>query len=283
MKRRTLRMGLVALIATWTLSPSWLKADQGWTAQVEHLLLDPTISDSGVDRIFYFGGLPSASDQFGSIDSSLQYSTRLTLAAEGGKGGGAQLRWFRFDQDPSYTGVVEESPTVLLNGGLNLNLDSLDFELTQRGRFGLWDWLVTGGARYANYSLREQDINFEDLSDFAWSGSTGVEFEGAGPTLSVLGERPVGSSGISIFGRARTALLFGDTDMFSAFRSGGVYRIEDVVQVWEIQFGTNVNRRYESFDVLGGIFWEAQRWDSDSDLLGDLALHGFGVTTGLRY
>ena len=36
-------------------------------------------------------------------------------------------------------------------------------------------------------------------------------------------------------------------------------------------------------DLNLGIFWEAQRWDSDSNYLGDLALHGLSLLAGVGF
>ncbi len=281
----------VRLVFTLALCPSFLaatsvtaRADQGWQAKVDLLLLAPKISETGVKNIFYYDGLASSSEESGNIESEIEFAQRVTLGYEGSGLGGAQIRWFTFDQELPYVGLVEESPPVSLSGGVNLDVDAIDAELTQRGSFGTWNWLATAGARYARLSLREQQINFEDLDDIVWFGSTGVQFEGAGPTVSVSGTRPVLADGFAIFGGARTALLYGDTDLFSAFRSGGVYsNPNDFVQVWEIQLGTQMNKRFESLDLLTAVFWEAQRWDSDSDLLGDIGFHGFGVQTGIQY
>lgn len=264
--------------------PQNVRGDEGWNARVEHLLLAPTISSDTVRNIFYFGNLPSSTEESGDIESELKYAQRLILGYEGSAGGGAQVRWFTFDQDLQYVGQVNEGPVVSLFGDANLDVDAIDAELSQRGEFGIWDLFVTAGARYSNLSLREQAINFEALSDIVWFGSTGFEFQGAGPTLSIAGERQIGNTGTSFFARGRSSLLFGDTELFSAFRSGGSYVSNDEsLLVWELQLGSNIERRFETFDLLTGIFWEAQKWDSDNNTLGDIAFHGFGVTTGLRY
>ncbi|MCA9127638.1 MAG: hypothetical protein KDB22_11155 [Planctomycetales bacterium] len=260
------------------------QAAEGLTAEVEHLLLAPKLSDVGVQNIFYLEDLLNSVQEFGSITSDTSYAQRLVLAYEGDNAGGAQIRWFTFDQDLDYSGVVEETPIVNLTGGVNLDVDAIDAEFTQRGEFHVWNWFATAGARYARLALREDSINFEDLIDTIWFGSTGVEFEGVGPTASVRGQRHIGKSGFSLFGSGRMSLLFGDTERFSAFRAGGSYvNPNEMVQVWELQMGSRFERRLQNFDLLTGIFWEAQRWDSDSNLLGDLGFHGFGVNTGLRY
>lgn len=271
---------LVSLLANLNTT----RADDGWQAQVDQLLLAPKISQVGVGNIFYYEDLANSSEEFGTLGSDLDYSQRVSVGYEGAQGGGAQIRWFSFDQDLQYTGQALETPPVTLVGSTNLDVDAIDVEFIQRGAFRVWDILGTAGVRYGRLSLREQDINFEDLIDTIWFGSTGVDFEGAGPTISLQGKRRIGTSGVSLFGNGRTALLFGDTERFSAFRTGGSYlNPDDVVQVWEVQVGSRFERSMDTIDLFGGIFWEAQRWDSESNLLGDLSFNGFGVTTGIRY
>ena len=285
MKRTNKWLAAVATVAScvW-MSPT--QADEGLYSTIDLLFLSPKISNVGIGNIFYYDDAPSLIDQDGAIDSSeLDFSQRVTVGYEGDQGGGVQVRWFTFDNTVDYTGFGDEGGgQIPLFGGLNIDVDAIDAEIVQRGSFRVWDWIATAGARYARVSIREEDINFEALTDTIWFGSTGVQFEGAGPTVSVGGEREVIWEGFSIFSRGRTALLYGDTDLFSAFRSGGAYsNPNDFVQVWEIQIGVQMEREYENIDCLLGIFWEAQRWDSDSQLLGDLGFHGLGVRTGFEY
>lgn len=288
MTSRCARTALLGLAALLVAAPA--RGDEGWYGGIDFLFLSPKVSDNGVRNLFYLDGLPSAVSYGGSISSPLQFAQRLYVGYEGDCGGGLQARWFTFDNQLDYNGVVDEGggPIALL-GGTQLDLDSVDLELTQRGQFAAWDWLGTAGVRIADVSLRENAINFEDLADFVWAGSTGVQFQGAGPTMSVQGNRPILFDGFSLVGRARVALLFGDTDWWTAFpswlgASGGRYTIhDDFVQVWELQFGAEHEKQFENFDLVTGIFWEAQRWESDSNFLGDLAFHGFGVRTGIEY
>jgi hypothetical protein len=259
-------------------------ADEGMYAGVDLLFLSPKISDQGVANIFYYGDLPTLNRVGGTLDSDLQFAQRVWLGYEGDQGGGVRLRWFTFDNDLNYVGQAENGSVFPLAGTANLDVDALDVELTQCGDFGTWQWLASGGVRYGRASLRENDINFETTPDFVWAGRTGYEFEGAGPTVNVEGHRPILADGVSIFGRGRTALLYGDLNLWSAFDSNGVYRIHDeFVQVWEIQFGTEIERSFDACDLVARIFWEAQRWDSDSGFLGDLGFHGFGTSIGLEY
>jgi len=276
---------LLVMLAFTALATPMVRAEQGFFSTYEHLFLDSKISNQGTQRVFYVGRFNSLTESEGGIESPLEYASRLTVGYEGRSGCGIQARWFSFDEDQTYTGRVREGGLWIdITGGTTLEVEAVDFELSQRGRFGVWDWLATGGVRYVDLGLQEQEINFEVLSDFAWSGNTGYEFEGTGPTFSLMGLRNIGQTGLSVYGRGRTALLFGDLEHASAFRTSGRYTVADeFMQIWEFQLGANFEANLGCVDLLSGIFWETQRWDSDSDLFGDLAFNGFGVTTGIRF
>ncbi len=287
--KRSFRWILAAALVASGLLGSTTRADEGFYAGVDLLFLSPKFGNLSLPNVFYgYGdGQANVESASGSTSSELDFAQRVIMGYEGDQGGGVQLRWFTFDNNVRYNGAVEHQVDglVTLSGLLNIDVDAIDAEFTQRGQFRVWDWLATAGARYARVAIREDgvnDIDWEDFSDTVWFGSSGVQFEGAGPTVSAQGTRPILTDGLSFFGRARTALLYGDVEQFSAWRAGGAVTIPDeFVQVWEIQAGLQMEREYESFDLLAGIFWEAQRWDSD--LLGGLAFHGFGVHTGIGY
>lgn len=281
--KRTVSLAAAVAVAVGLAGPS-SQAEEGLYSGVDLLFLSPKVSNQGVNRVFYYGDTPTVTNEDGSIGSDLEFAQRVYIGYEGAGGGGVQFRWFTFDNDVDYVGSVENGTVISLAGSLNLDVDAIDVEMTQSGDFRNWQWQGSGGVRWGRVSARENAINFEDVPDFVWAGSTGVEFEGAGPTFALQGKRPFLYDGLSIFGRGRTALLFGDTDIWSAFDSGGRYTLDnDFVQVWEWQLGAELECQFDAFDLVSAIFWEAQRWDSDSDFLGDLGFHGFGVRTGIEY
>ena len=123
---------------------------------------------------------------------------------------------------------------------------------------------------------------FNGIGAVVFGGPTGVDFDGVGPVFSASATRPIAGS-LHLFGRARTALLFGDIDVTPAFRSNPFTIEDEFAQVWEFQFGLSCQRDINGSTLTGGVFWEAQRWDSDSNFIGDLALHGLGLSGGLIY
>jgi hypothetical protein len=243
----------------------------GAYGDVQFLLLSPHTQTSGFDNFFYRGKPPGA-DTEGSYDSDLEPAFRFVLGADDCSGFGARVRYFRFDNDVNYTGEWENGGPVLeLSSTVDIEVDALDVELTQRGCVRCWDLGVAAGLRYGSVDIVETSDVFGGIPAAVFIGPTGVEFEGVGPTFAAEAFRPVGCTGLSIVGRARTALLFGDIDGASPFIPGGAFTVgDDFVQVWEFQFGLDYTRC-------------AQRWDSDSDSLGDLALHGLGLHAGLGF
>ena len=281
-------LAIIAMLASSILTGQ-IQADEGFYSSVDLLFLSPKLNAVGFNNIFYAESpaVPQTIDD--NTDSDLQFSQRVIVGYEGDQGGGVQVRWFSFDNDTYSAGTGEDSVNgpISIFGNLNFDLDSIDVELTQRGHFRVWDWLATAGVRYARVDIHNSSSGPFDWSGFGdalWFGLAGMEFEGAGPTVSVQGSREVIWEGFEFFGRARTALLYGDIEMDSIFRAGGgPYTINDVfAQVWEVQVGARMEHEYEAFDWVCGIFWEAQRWENDSNV-GDFALHGFGVNTGFEY
>ena len=276
---------VAALLVTTLFTTGSVQADEGVFAGVDLLFLSPKISSVGIYNIFNYDNAAVLSSD-GNFNSELQFAQRVILGYEGDQGGGVQIRWFGLDQTVSYAGVENHgSGDVALSGETIFDVDAFDVEFTQRGSFRTWDWQGTAGVRIGSLSVREDSINgidWEGFADFAWVGNAGVEFDGAGPTASVRGNREILWDGFSIFGGVRTALLFGDLEQYRYF-SGRFINPDETVQVWEMQAGIEMEHEYDSIDCILRIFWEAQRWDSESNLLGDVGLHGFGVHTGIEY
>jgi len=264
------------------------QAEEGWYAGVDLLFLSPKLNAVGFNNIFYFES-PVNQTAEGQTSAPLDFSQRVIIGYEGDQGGGMQVRWFSMDQTAYYSGVGEDSVngSIAIAGNMNFDLDSIDVDFTQRGNFDAWDWLATAGVRYARLDIHEDasdEFEWGGFADAAWFGLAGQTFEGAGPTFSVEGSRNMFWEGFSLYGRARTALLFGEIEIDSIYRTGGgPLVISDVfAQVWEFQFGFRAEHKFDACDLVYGLFWEAQRWENDSNL-GEFALHGFGVHTGIEY
>ncbi len=281
-------LAIMAMVASGGLSGQ-TRADEGLYSSVELLFLSPKLNAVGFNNIFYLESPAVPQSVDGKTGSDLEFAQRVIVGYEGDEGGGVQVRWFTYDNDAGYIGSGNDSVNgnIPIIGQLNFDLDAIDAELTQRGKFRVWDWLATAGARYARVDIHNSSsgaFDWTGFNDAAWFGLAGMEFEGAGPTVSVQGSREILWEGFEFFGNARTALLYGDLEVDSIFRvNGGPIVISDVfAQVWEVQVGVRMEHEFDVFDLVCGIFWEAQRWENDSNI-GDFALHGFGVKTGFEY
>ena len=271
----------VAMLATATGS---VLADPGYYAGVEYLLLSPQITNRGFDNIFYVGAAASVETD-GVIDDGLESGVRLTVGKEACDGFGVQFRYFHFESDFDYSGEWDGGTPILINGLVDIEANAIDIEMTQRAQFRAWDLVVSGGLRYGSVEIAQPGGLFNGIPALVFNGRSGVEFEGVGPTFSITAQRPIGNRGLSVVGRARTALLFGDIDQTYAFQGppfAGTIN-DDFVQVSEFQLGLQADRHIGNRTVNLGIFWEAQRWDSDSNALGDLGLHGLSLMAGLGY
>lgn len=250
---------------------------------VDFLLLSASIPSTGFNNIWY-REIPAGIRAEGSLDDGLQFATRLTLGYEDCSCFGGRVRWFSFDNDLGYNGLWVNGTTIPLLGTTNLDVDALDFDITQGGSFGYWKLIGSAGLRYGRVDLMENSINFEDVAAFV-AGVGGVQFEGVGPTLSLEGRRQVAGTGLSIFASGRTSLLWGDADVYTPFFIGNLLPVRDeIVQVWEIQLGVEYAKTLSNgMTAETGVFWEAQRWDSENNTLGDLSFMGLGIHAGLSY
>lgn len=273
--RAALAAGVLFSVTTFA------SAAEGVSADVQFLFLSPHTQSRGFGNNVYFG-YPNLNVASGAYDDSLQFGLRTNLAAEHCSGTGVRLRWFTFDNDISYSGA---GGAVILSGLFNMDIDALDMEITQRKDFKYWSMVASGGVRYGRVDIENMTVPFSGHASALSAGSSGVTFDGAGPTVSLEAIRPLGTSGLSLKGGLRTSLLFGETDVRSVFTVLGRTNIaNDVVQVWEFQLGGQyVTELNNGANFIVGMHWEAQRWDSDSNALGDLSLHGFGATAGITY
>lgn len=277
------RMAMVLALCALTGSVQ-ANDNAGWYARIDALLLDPSINSNGFANVFR--GVPSDTDLRGSLGGGLKGGYRLVGGKENCSGLGVNFQYFELDSSVNYNGEWEGATDFQFNGGIDLEVYAFDAEVTQRATFRHWDLVVGGGLRAGGVEIEQGGGLFIGPGTF-YGIPSGVDFDGVGPTISVAAERPLGNSGLEIVGRARASLLFGQLEQTATF-GGAAPPIfsttsDDLVQVTEIQFGMNYDRQIGSATGTFGVFWEAQRWDSDSDALGDLGLHGLSLQSGLLY
>jgi hypothetical protein len=160
------------------------------------------------------------------FDWDMEAAWDFWLQYVGSGGGGIRTRYWEFDHGvterptlgaQTNEGIVLPSPYGLSNpvfGGpeafnfdTDLEIQVIDLEALQRLRRGAWNWELSGGLRWASL---EQDyrasftIGTNTFMNFA------QDFNGIGPLLGIEGRRQLFDSRISLFGKARGAVLFGD-------------------------------------------------------------------------
>lgn len=252
-----------------------------------------------------------------------------------GSGFGWRTRYWQFDNsasrsasDPFLTGGgdgrievgLHDDPDVEVSTGNNeavatthgLQLDVLDLEIMKRRETACRSVTYSGGLRYLrmdqSYRADFVNVNTGIADDVLTSDHT---FEGLGPTLAVEGDRRLGASSFSLFGKTRGSLLLGDSSLRQAstdpqnvnapirdfFATGNSH---DLLFIGELQLGVRYERLLSSGKVLfGTLGTEFQYWPSggsgsyqngeDSDGQGadprdsDMALLGLSVSIGTKW
>ena len=202
-----------------------VSADPGYFASAELLLLAPKVNSTGFEQVFYEGVDFTSVEVEGDFDDGLEAGYRIVAGKESCDGFGVQFRYFHFDQNIGYDGLWDAGAgTVSVIGDVGVQAMAFDAEVFQRGKFRSWDTVLSGGLRYGSVEYNQPANFFNGIPAVVFAGATGLEFDGVGPTLALTGERELGY-GLSIVGRARVALLFGEIDYTPAFRSGGSFTI----------------------------------------------------------
>jgi hypothetical protein len=241
----------------------------------------------------------------------------------GDTGFGVRARWFEFDHssDVSFIGNGDQAlpflfPIGLLTADLldgaavdvlsNLNLDVWDFEATQTICHGCWTWQGSAGVRYLHISQRYDLLAGPPTSVPLQQAvfTSGHNFNGVGPTLSLEGRRAVGCTGLSFYGNARGSILFGESE-YDAVIAGGLAFDNPPVQLllssWapvsivELELGADYRvpvGMYTFFarGALVGQFWQgvgnAAAIDSSgipADRSANLGLWGTKTEVGIAY
>jgi hypothetical protein len=193
--------------------------NSSWTFGAEAAALKP------------FVGLPDG-EEF-----NYEATPRVWMGYEGASGLGTKFTYWQFD-GTNRSGLLE------------LEALSLDWDVSQRGRFQHWDIVVFGGLRYGKLGT--------DLL---------TTFEGIGPTVGAEVRRPFGDRGVAFVGNARGSILFDDS--FSD-PLGGSLR-DGSMTVWQVQLGVEWSRPiFWSNSLVVRALYESQQWEGPT-LLGLLA------------
>ncbi len=172
----------------------------------------------------------------------------------------------------------------------DIDLFTVDFELTRRGRFWGWDLLASGGVRIAGID-RALDLTIE--GEDSWLRN---DFDGAGLTFAIGARQQLGRSNLHAYGDFRGSIIFGENDfdvripaltvgdLAFAGLDGSVS--DETVMIWEIQLGLEYEQPTRFGTIIGRAGVEAQTWEVPPVLLGlgdeNVGLFGPTFSLGMR-
>ena len=175
-----------------------------------------------------------------------------------------------------------------------LESEATDLELTQQFGFASMRLLAGAGVRIASMEQRFRAEVFNAGGGLEEVVTNDLDFDGAGPTVSLLAARSLATSCFSVYGRMRGSLLIGETDQtIFEMKNAGVDQVADVARqrevltVAELAIGVQYSRplgSYAHWFLRSG--YECQAWldaggpvDSDSTI----SLDGISLAAGLDY
>ena len=194
---------------------------------------------------------------------------------------GARARWWYFRQgtDQTYSfgppnggtltvlsaaplgsAIIQNNP-VAFNITSKLQLQVADLEAVQEVAFHNWNFLFSGGLGYADItqSYNAFAFNFERLPLLS-----GRSFVGVGPELALEARRQIMSSGLNLYGSARTRVLFGSAKQLV---SGGdelhgsqQTHQDEVLAVEELEVGFEYGVTFGRSRWFGQLAMVGQEW-----------------------
>jgi hypothetical protein len=187
-------------------------------------------------------------------------------------------------------------PNSMYTANTSLNAYNVDIEATHSFDCGAWGWLAGAGLRFADISqsyvsqLVDPQGNTQGTIDF------GHRVQGIGPILSARTQRPF-TPQFALFGIARGALLFGDSDsslmavedqdLDSELTTSQVTMRDDLLPIGELQVGL----QWTPPCVCGWypylhLAMEGQVWPgagNASSEEGSVGFYGFNVALGVDW
>jgi hypothetical protein len=191
---------------------------------------------------------------------SLDAAFRVWIGRQWESGLGWRVSYWKFEDS---AGI--QFPAQLENATLtsDLNLYTVDLELTRQATLCGWDILASIGARIGGVDTDDS------VSVGASNGSINEHFTGAGLTCSVATQQTLGQSCWSVYSGFRGSLLYGVTNFnmsaninqlidFQGYLSGTV--ADQTVAVWQMQLGLKYERPTQFGLLFGRAGVEAQLW-----------------------
>lgn len=254
----------------------------------------------------------------------VQFAPLVWLGYAGPGGLGARGRWWQFDQSsrtgtdlPAQTSAGEtifvgSIPTTLggtvsnatgpqqIRASSALKLNVWDVEVTQDLPAGTWTLMVSGGVRYAHVAQRFRSTLVETAAATTTSTDTfGHSFNGAGPVLALEVHRPLGETGLSLFGNARGTVLFGGGKSFAATQevqrtattsvttfNDALGSQDDILPVGELEVGLEYARAVGRLYLFSQTGLVGQLWQGAGNATsenGNLGFVGLSLRAGVGY
>lgn len=254
-----------------------------------------------------------------NVSNHLEVAPMVWLGYMGGNGLGGRARYWYFREGTSdtlgpSTRFVTAHPAGLslivdqgrqLDVTTKLEVQALDLEGMQNLRTGNWDFLLAGGVRLARVS-QTYNAFVSPANGPAFDLLSGHNFHGVGPVLAAESRRPLGTSGLGLYGSARGSLLFGSANQNSFIpvsQNQGADHRNRVLPVGELELGLEYGRTVGQSRLFGQIALVGQDWfgagsssrstiqsTPGNDVTGggystdsDLAFFGLSVRLGMNY
>jgi hypothetical protein len=239
----------------------------------------------------------------------------------GENGLGLRTRFWLFDQSSTTTLTNDGNQTVISAAPLNylnssstagdiltftssLDLDVVDFELTQAFDLGWLTGQLSAGGRYTRIeqTYRHVESPLTALDDIVDSNHS---FNGFGPSLGAEVRRNILASGLSLYANGRGSLLFGKSSQQATninnnvVTNFGTYESWDIVPALETELGflwqedTERGRLFFDAGVVGIAFFGAgnsannqvllNSTDDQADKSATLGFIGFKLAAGITY
>lgn len=248
------------------------------------------------------------------IDAAFGFEAapRIWLQAENANGWGGQVRYWQYDAETTFAGIVSEVVTAGITTDLSVDhaglaeLYAVDAEATRAFQYGGFDLTASLGGRHAAIGA-EQSISFFLLSGpslfEAGAFHRTDDFHGGGLTGSLAGVLPLGASPWSLFGSVRGSFLWGHEHRaaHNTIVAGGTTQtvsaallIDDAqLGILELQAGGQWEHplAWNRGLVFARLAFEYQNWNTTATLppgpfsgpsLLDADLYGISVAVGLE-
>ena len=273
----------------------------GWATGYSFVFLKPFYG--GSDAFFVTSGSGATTNR--DFDHSLDLSSRVFVEYVGRSDMGVRATWFGFDGGsdpvngvaPAGGAITRPLGTIAIPGetvraSSSFDLDTIDFDLTQRMRIRKALLNVGGGVRWGEFDHDYESTLTSDVIGTEIANAS-RRFSGVGPTVFAELRRPIGSSRFSLLANVRGSMLYGESKSVRVVEGPfgpNTYsnsENDDFVAIGESQLGGEWSAWLSQRTVLFvQMAWETQYWlgvGTAFDKNDDLGLFGFSTTVGLEW